>query len=1255
MERLKNITIFFLLAAGLLSSVAPPVCFAGRSSGAKSSGVLLQEGLYAEQVDGDLDAAIRIYGQIIKDSSAQRSHIAQAMYRQGMCYLKKQDEQQAKDVFAKLVANYSDQTKIVDKVKPMLDELSDADPAALMPAETLIYIETGSPGRQIETILNMLKGTPFENPLAALGGGKGPGPGGKSHGDMMAALMNPAMMAEFKKIRGMGVGITGIAQNNPPAIIVLFPGKSDALRGLILAGLGFLGRPGEPIEGMQSVVFSDGGGAAYDDTTVIIASPPAYSAGQLSWSVRQYKGLTSEPTLASSNKSFAKLSKKERQENALTIWANVDEVFAGLSKIFPQDEIPSQIRIADGFADFKNIDDLIIFCNIQEKGIALEKNIAFKDGHRCLAYNVIRTPNLSKAGFEAVPSEAVGLVSLALGEAGSAQTKAIGKGIESLTGLDIGREIFANIEQITLFALPPESTSNTVIPPIATNLGLAVTSHNPQQTREILTQLLTVSNLIASQFGGDKPEQSTGKYQIGLVNNQKLYCYMNQMNKTTVLSLNPDVVETSISAIRRRRSVCTAGPLREAVNNLSPTTSKLVLVNVGGGIRIADAFLNATYNNPQNPAHKILAHLAQICDNTSIQFYTDEKINNINARLSIDQLPPLDNVFPLLMQLSQTDPTAKAMATKPQPRNGAAIGLTTMSELKWQPGVNAKSHKVYFGTKADELPLLTEVQSSSYDELPELEEDAKYYWRVDEVWADGTVITGDVCSFTIGKIVGWWKLDETEGGNAGDSSSNNNVGKLFGNPRWRPSAGKVGGALEFDGVDDYVETDYATDLPVWTVAVWVNSPAAPKSAMPSGPVHREKNYQINWDHGDPTFRGAAGIQVGGIWHGASFGNLQGNTWYHLAATYDGENLRAYKDGDLITNNSAPSGHPEAESATLKFGKHSTSSDYFGGTIDDVRIYNYALSKGEIEELCKVTATKPRPINRAVLDPTTKVELSWTPGIGAAGHKVYFGTKPDELSLLGEATSPAYTELPSLEKDTEYYWRVDKVQSNGVVVSGELWSFITSGKLVGWWKFDGNANDSSGNGNNGTEIGDPTYVAGRIGQAISFDGEGDRIEVPATVAGNPELFPAKAISASAWVRATVSAKPTYSLVRHEFHFTPLQTYTGSAQSAAFTNQDGTRTLHMTRFNWNKINDGKWHHCAVTYNNGIHEVWIDGTKEVSDNFGSYPLWTGDNQPWVFGGRERGEGGGEHYPGELDDVRIYNYALSESEIKTLYNESK
>jgi len=203
MEKFKSITIIYLLAVGLLTSIAL----------AKPAGVLLQEGIYAEEIEGNLNAAIKIYEQIIKDDSAERAHVAQALYRLGLCHLKKQNEQQAKAVFEKLVTQFPEQTSIVDKAQPLLDEMTTPDPAALMPPETLVYLEVGSPGKQLETILNMLKGTPFENPFAVIGGGVAEDAGAprqKSPGDILAALLNPSMMAEFKKIRGFAVGLAGV-------------------------------------------------------------------------------------------------------------------------------------------------------------------------------------------------------------------------------------------------------------------------------------------------------------------------------------------------------------------------------------------------------------------------------------------------------------------------------------------------------------------------------------------------------------------------------------------------------------------------------------------------------------------------------------------------------------------------------------------------------------------------------------------------------------------------------------------------------------------------------------------------------------------------------------------------------------------------------------------------------------------------------------------------------------------------------------
>jgi len=655
MERLKHITILLLLAVVVCASGAP----------AKQAGALLQEGLYAEEIDGDLDAAIKIYERIIQDGSAQRSHVAQALYRQGMCYLKKQQEQQAKLVFEKLITEYGDQTKVANKAKPLLQELGNADPAALMPADTLVYLEFGSPGKQVEMILDMLKGTPLENPLAALGGRSG---GGPSPGNIVASFLNPNMMAELRKVRGAGIGITGVAEEDPPVVVVLFPGKSDALRGLIAGAMALVAKPVEAIEGMQTVEFTDGGGAAYDDTVVILASPPAYRAGQLSWCVKRYKGVGREPTLASSNKSFTQISKKDRQENAFTVWANVDQVYTALTDMFPDGQIPQDILQANSLADFRNVDDLIAFLTLTEDGIALEADVRFREGHNSMAYNLFRTPKLSRAALEAIPSDAIGLVSIALGGADSPQSYAIREQLRNAAGFELGGDIFVNIEQITLFAIPSAGASMESlpgVPPIVGSLGLALRSPNPRQTRQILTGVLTAANLIKDQSGDEESGRQTGRYQIELVTNQTIHCYTDQKSKTTLLSLNPNVIEASILG-RARFAAAAGGPLKNALNELSPDVSKLALFNVGGAIQTGGVSFLSGMNESSDDVAELFAQVAKSCEKTTVQVRTQEEPDNLNIRAEIRNLPPAGELFGPMMQLSQmvSEAQKKALAEK---------------------------------------------------------------------------------------------------------------------------------------------------------------------------------------------------------------------------------------------------------------------------------------------------------------------------------------------------------------------------------------------------------------------------------------------------------------------------------------------------------------------------------------------------------------------------------------------------------------
>jgi hypothetical protein len=193
-------------------------------------------------------------------------------------------------------------------------------------------------------------------------------------------------------------------------------------------------------------------------------------------------------------------------------------------------------------------------------------------------------------------------------------------------------------------------------------------------------------------------------------------------------------------------------------------------------------------------------------------------------------------------------------------------------------------------------------------------------------------------------LVGWWKMDDAGSDIALDSSGWERHGLLYGDPLW--TSGFLGGAIQFDGWDDFVETGYTENLAQWTVCTWVRSPRAPSSEPASGPVNRDTNYQLNWNHPNNRFRGAAAFRVDNDWYPASFGPLAADTWYHLTATLDGAALRAYVNGVLITINSTAQGPASYESRTLTLGRHCAAAQFFCAIEQIV---------GTCIELCKTCA------------------------------------------------------------------------------------------------------------------------------------------------------------------------------------------------------------------------------------------------------------------------------------------------------------
>ena len=140
----------------------------------------------------------------------------------------------------------------------------------------------------------------------------------------------------------------------------------------------------------------------------------------------------------------------------------------------------------------------------------------------------------------------------------------------------------------------------------------------------------------------------------------------------------------------------------------------------------------------------------------------------------------------------------------------------------------------------------------------------KLFYFIPFIVVTGLVLTS-VVKAADPSLIGWWKLDEVSGTIAHDSSGNGVDGEFTGDPQW--VEGIIDGALQFDGVDDGVDTGYTQDLANFTVACWVKSPAAPTSdSEDAGPVERQLNFMMCWNRPEEEFRGAVVAKISGTWY-----------------------------------------------------------------------------------------------------------------------------------------------------------------------------------------------------------------------------------------------------------------------------------------------------------------------------------------------------------------------------------------------------
>ncbi|HUT46759.1 MAG TPA: LamG domain-containing protein [Sedimentisphaerales bacterium] len=450
--------------------------------------------------------------------------------------------------------------------------------------------------------------------------------------------------------------------------------------------------------------------------------------------------------------------------------------------------------------------------------------------------------------------------------------------------------------------------------------------------------------------------------------------------------------------------------------------------------------------------------------------YPDGLVSGTTYYWRIDEVNDADPNSPWKGDVwSFTVPPRKAY--NPVPNDGSNFLAADATTLSWTAGFGAKLHIVYFGDDFDTVANATggmQQSAPTYTTDP-LELDKTYYWRVDELEAP-TIHTGDVWSFTTRpeisitdpNLVGWWKLDEGMGGIVLDWSGHDNDGTLANGPLWVP--GNEGDALEFDGVDDTIRLgtgpalDGPTDL---SAAAWIKT-----STASAGVIIQQRNGGYN---GEYRFMVNGNGQLDFMLYGDSDSQytftttktVNDDNWYHVVAIRQGQNGYIYVDGRLEASNTGTIRSLDSTIQVAIGADIRDSVNYFNGTIDDVRIYNRALTEDEIKQVMRgdlFVAWSPNPANGATPGVDEALPLSFSPGDSASQHDVYFGTDMDAVAdadetdttdiYRGRQSGTSYTPPEGIEwGGGPYYWRIDEYNTDGSISEGRIWRFTVADYIL----------------------------------------------------------------------------------------------------------------------------------------------------------------------------------------------------------------
>ncbi|MFA6006767.1 MAG: LamG domain-containing protein [Candidatus Paceibacterota bacterium] len=472
-----------------------------------------------------------------------------------------------------------------------------------------------------------------------------------------------------------------------------------------------------------------------------------------------------------------------------------------------------------------------------------------------------------------------------------------------------------------------------------------------------------------------------------------------------------------------------------------------------------------------------------------------------------------------------------------------------------------------------------------------------------------------VISPTLGNItsglVGWWTFDSRDitSGTVTNRGSLGGTGTRVGGTA---GVGKIAQALSFDGSTGYVDVGNSGSYDAganWTVSSWFTNT---QSSSEERYIATKYNGQQAWFIGT-KIDGFAGIGCE-VRSGSpetftyaidSSSEYRDSKWHFVACTKSGTTVKIYIDGILknsSTNASLGSSNTGTREAVIGGVDTGSPSASWLGKIDDTRIYNRALSESEVYTLYRYGSAK------IVIN---------------------------SVAAMGQTASA-------------------KITTNSSQISQP--NNLKTG-LIGYWTFDGKdmtataALDKSGNNNTAIATGSLLPIAGKIGQAMKLDGSTNCFTVTQTASLNS--FSSQTISA--WIKPTsvIASKNFVYKVHTDGNVMYVLWRNGSSWKYSVAPVDTQYDAVAT----GKAILNKWSHVVGVYDGSNIYIYIDGIAIGSPVAVTGTVDTGTAKNLAIGGNSAVAAcpASSSANGIIDDVRIYNRALSANEIYQLYRLGK